>query len=399
VTDSTPRWILGDLDLTTGGLSVVAASFDPGQSAGSGDTGTSRTVALTVLASWADAWPEDWQVSWPGPMDMTNAQAALDRECAKTPYNVLRYLPGALGPATRYVVGSPTVTTVPDEDAERAGFRKIEISWPTDYFPTTDEAATLSFSGGAQAVSVGGSRQASLSLAVVAAGGLGTVLACTQPDRGVPWNPSLRQWTPSPGGGSAIAAPPTFHSSQKWRASLVPTIPAASMQAGPHALTGRFYRASAGTETISWTGPNGQAYSASVTWAAGGAIIVPLGVLVLDPASGDAGLNFSFSANVYVDDVFATYAGQYSGMVIVDCGTDPSLWVNAPSADSRMRGSVKVGSATPGRSPGVGLIAASDLPLMPSTSRLYVAATDTQAPNVTASWLPAVQTHAVEVAS
>lgn len=374
--DASPRWILGDLDLTWDGLGVIVDSFNPGASGGN-----DRTVALTVL------------VAQPDLAAMAEWQAALDLECAKT-WNTLVHDPGEFGSATRYIVGAASVTTTADAASESGGWRKVELSWPLTGWPTSDTLSTLATSGGASAVTVGGSRQTSLSLAVTSGVALGTVIACTQPDLGVPWSPSLRQWVSSPNSGSTITAPSTFHPSQKWRASLAPYIPAASIQAGPHGLTGRFYRASAGTETISWSGPNGQAYSTSVTWAAAGAMIVPLGSLVLDPTSGDAAISFLFSASVYVDDVFAVYLGRYSGLVIVDAGANTGAWVDAPSIDNRMLGRVRIGTTYPGHSPGLSLLAASDLPLQPATARLYVAATGTTAPSVVASWRPAVQTHA-----
>lgn len=374
--DAQPRWILGDLDLTWDGLGVVVDSFNPGESGG-----TDRTVALTVL------------VAQPDLAAMAEWQAALDLECAKT-WNTLVHDPGEFGSATRYVVGAASVTVTTDAAAERGGWRKVELSWPLTGWPASDAPSTLTTTSGVTAVAVGGSRPASLSLAVTAATGLGTVIACTQPDLGVPWSPSLRQWVSSPNSGSTITAPSTFHSSQKWRASLAPSIPTASVQAGPHGLTGRFYRASAGTETISWSGPSGQAYSTSVTWTAAGAQIVPLGSLVLDPDDGDAAISFLFSASVYVDDVFAVYLGQYSGLVVVEAGTNTGAWVDAPVIENRMLGRVRIGTTYPGHSPGLGLLAAGDLPLLPATARLYVAASGATAPTVVASWRPAVQTHA-----
>lgn len=378
--DAQPRWILGDLDLTWGGLAVESGSFDPGESSSS-----DRSLALTVL------------VARPDLDSMADQQAALDLECAKT-FNTLVHDPGEFGAATRWIVGAATVKTAPDEAAEQSGWRKVEITWPVATWPTSDDVNTLAMTGGASAVAVGGSRPASCSLAVTSTSALGVVLACTQPDFGVPWSPSLRQWVASPNSGSTITAPSTFHASQKWRASLAPSIPAASMQAGPHTLVGRFYRASAGTETISWSGPNSQAYSTTVTWAAAGALIVPLGSLILDPTQGDAALSFLFSASVYVDDVFAAYAGKDSGLVVVDAGSNTGAWVSAPSADNRMLGTVRVGTTAPGRPPGISLLAASDLPLKPATARLYVAASGTTAApalSALASWHPAVQTHAV----
>jgi hypothetical protein len=376
VIDASPRWILGDLDLTWDGLGVIVDSFNPGASGGN-----DRTVALTVL------------VAQPDLAAMAEWQAALDLECAKT-WNTLVHDPGEFGAPTRYVVGPASVTTTTEDASERAGWRKVDLSWPVTGWPAADTPTTLTTSGGSSAVTVGGSRPASLSLAVTSGVALGTVIACTQPDMGVPWSPSLRQWVASPNSGSTISAPSTFWPSQNWRASLAPNIPAASVQAGPHGLTGRFYRDSAGTETISWSGPNGQAYSTSVTWDAAGAQIVPLGSLVLDPDDGDAAISFLFSASVYVDDVFAVYLGQYSGLVIVDAGADTGAWVDAPAVENRMLGRVRVGTTYPGHSPGLGLLAASDLPLLPATARLYVATTGTTTPNVVASWHPAVQTHA-----
>lgn len=374
--ESQPRWLLGDLDLTWGGFAVVADSFDPGESGGA-----DRSVKLTVL------------VARPDLSSMADDQAALDVECARD-RNVLRYLPGAFGAATRFLVGEASVTTVPDETAERNGWRTVEISWPVIGWPAADEPRSMSYAGGAVAVAVGGSRPCVVSLAVTAGTGLGKVLACSQPDLGVPWSPSLRRWVASPNSGSTVAAGSTFWPSQNWRASLAPVIPAASVQRGPHTLIGRFYRASAGTETISWTATGGQSYSTRVTWTAGGDKIVPLGVLVLNPDDGDAVVSFAFSGAVYVDDVFAVYAGKDSGLVVVDAGANHGAWVDAPLIENRMLGRVRVGATYPGRAPGLALIAAGDLPLRPATARLYVVATGTTAPAVTATWRPAVQTHA-----
>ena len=365
-------WTLGDLDLTWNGLAVVASSFDPGASGGSGD----RTVSLTVVVAAPDLGL------------MADRQADLDRECAK-PRNVLRHLARGMGAVTRYVVGEPSVTVVPDEAGEGAGFRRVELSWPVLSWPTADEASSLTFSGGAVALSVAGSRPTSLSLAVSGGAGLGLVLAASQPDLGVPWNPSLRQWTAATG----TSGTRTFHPSQTWLSALSVTIPQASMQAGPHSLVGRFYKASSGTVTISWTGPDGQSYSRSVTWAGSGSQVVALGVLSLDPSAGSAAVAFTIPSGVTVDDVFAVYAGADSGVVIVDAGSNAAVRVDAPDVSNRMLGSVRLGAAL--RPAGAALVASSPLPVVPPSSRLYVASVGVSSPSVVASWLPAVQSHAV----
>ena len=365
-------WILGDLDLTWGGLGVVEESFDPGQSGGSG-----RTLSLTVLVSRLHL------------SDAADVQALLDLECAKRT-NVLTFHPDGFGAPTRYIVGEATVTTEPWEQGERRGLRRVALSWPVLGWPTTDEVAVSTGAGGARLLAVGGSRPSALTLDV-SASSLGTVLACTQPDLGPAWTPGLRQWTASPNTGSSLGA--TFHPSQTWKTSFSATIPQASVQRGPHALVARLYRASAGTESIGWVGNGWQGRLLSVRWASGGAMIVPLGVLVLDPDDGDGVFTMSIPAGVYVDEVFAAYAGEGSGMVVVNAGSATAMKVEAPALSNRLLGRVTVG----GKPSGLSLIASSDLPVVPPSSRLYVASTSNQTLTVAASWRPAVQTHAVEV--
>jgi hypothetical protein len=116
-------------------------------------------------------------------------------------------------------------------------------------------------------------------------------------------------------------------------------------------------------------------------------------VLSLDPSAGSAAVAFTIPPGVTVDDVFAVYAGADSGMVLVDCGSNASVRVEAPDAANRMLATVRLGAAQ--RPAGIGLVASSPLPVVPSLSRLYVASVGVSAPSCVASWLPAVQTHAV----